>query len=267
MGHVAERDQHGQHASGEHPDDQSGRADLQQRPPTEPAEPPRADPEQLRQFQQFQQFQEFQRFQELQRQAGDEPMPVQPPRRRRRAPRWLRWLGMKVLAWLIFFLLTAIAVTWAANYFLGSDESEGPPAAKTGGGKYHTNTILPENPYETVRTLYDHIAQETKPSLACGLFDDSARQAFVAHLGYQNCGQAIRALQKQVTHDNNYAESIDTNVGRPTTAEHVRVSSCEFDISGGPALGTFIVERVERGQWLITGHRSGPVHCATASTP
>lgn len=246
MGHVAEQDQHGQQASGEPPEGQ----------------PPAVDSEQLRQFQQFQ---EFQRFQELQRQAGNEAVPTQPPKRRRRPPRWLRWLGMKVLGWLVFVLLTAIAAIWLINSLLGSDDEQ-LPASKTGGGKYHTNTILPTKPYETVRTLYDQIAKQAKPSYACGLFNDSARQEFVANLADRDCGKAIRDLGTQVDHATDYAESIDTDIRRPIPVERVRISSCEFDISGGPALGTFIVERVERGQWLIVGHEDGPAQCPEPST-
>lgn len=267
MGHVAEQDQHGQQTPAEPPDDQAGRADLQQRPPAQPDEPTQVDPEQLRRFQQFQQFQEFQRFQELQRQAGDEPVPVQPPKRRRRAPRWLRWLGMKLLAWLIFFLLTAIALTWAANYFLGSDEGEQPPAAKTGGGTFHTNTILATKPYEAVRGVYDAIAKGAEPRYACGRMDRETQRAFAAHLGYANCRTAVRDLQTQVTEVNDYAESMPSSVSKPITGDTVRIKSCEFGISGGPALGGFTVSKVERGQWLITGHRSGPEHCTSPSTP
>src|SRR5699024_8843842 len=75
-----------------------------------PSQPDGIDPDTYRQFQQFQQFQEFQRFQQLQQYGGNEPVPQPSTGRRPRAPKWLRWLVRKLLSWLIFVLLTIIAL-------------------------------------------------------------------------------------------------------------------------------------------------------------
>src|SRR5699024_4218748 len=128
----------------------------------QPARPDGIDPETYRQFQQFQQFQEFQRFQQLQQYGGNQPAPQHTTGRRLRAPRWLRWLARKLLAWLIFVLLTIIALYAAFNYFFGDDDTNQQPAAESGGGTYHTNDILPDKPYEAVRTLYEMIATGTQ---------------------------------------------------------------------------------------------------------
>ena len=263
MGHVAEQRSHGEQAA----DDQPMPGSELQQPVGQPEQPPQPDEQQLRQFQEFQ---EFQRFKELQRQAGSDITPAQPrPPAKIKAPRWLRWLGKKVLGWVIFALLTALALTWAYNYFLGEDEQQ-PSAAKTGGGTYHVNEILPKNPYEAVRTLYASIAKASvtdspKPRLICGSFNRSTQQAFAEHLGYPNCKRAALGLAGQVDHVNAYAESIPSSLSQPLRRDRVRINSCDFGISGGPALGTFTVRKVERGQWLIVGHSRGPRRCPAGS--
>jgi hypothetical protein len=250
-----------------------------------PPGPRQLDDEQLRQFQQFQQFQDYLRYTEAQQRPGQltthqggppipppphqQPTPAPPPRRR--APRVLVWLGKKVLGWLVFFLLLALAATWAYNHFFGNGEDEDLPAAMTGGGTYKTNEILSDKPYEAVRQVYDAIAQEDPATglplipQACGRFAERTQQEFAADLGYADCRQAVVALHEQVTHVNAYAESIPSSLSRPVTGETLRVSSCEFGIDGGPALGAFTLTKVERGQWLITGHEAEPTPCPAPS--
>lgn len=295
MGHVVEQRPDGQQDP-EQPGDEiaSGSAVEPARPqspaPQDPAEPPELDPEQARQFEQFrqfQQFQEFQRFQEAQRQAGTDVVPGQPyppvatttqdvvpresGRQRPKVPGWLQWLGKKLIGWLIFFILLAIALTWAYNYFFGTGDSDD-NAAQMGGGTYHTNELLSDKPYEAVRQVYDAIAQEDpdtgRPLVAqaCGRFDNQRgiQQRFAENLGYQDCRRAVLALHDEVTHVNDYAESIyprHYDLGAKT----LRINSCEFTIEGGPALGTFVVTRQEyENQWLITGHERGPKTCPSA---
>ncbi|MFC4001592.1 hypothetical protein ACFS2C_00645 [Prauserella oleivorans] len=288
MDRVTEQRPDGQPAPGQQPPGS-------QMQPAQPGDPQRFDPEQLRQFQQFQQFQEFLRYQEAQRSSGADLVPsaqyppaptgtreVEPRRPARpRVPGWLRWLGKKVLGWLIFFLLLAIALTWAYNHFFGG-EDEGDSteaAAKLGGGTYHTNEILSDQPHEAVRGVYDAIAQvdpsngEPLVAQACGRFDRATQQQFARNLGYGDCRQAVLALNKQVTHVNDYAESIyprrydQYSPSDQHAAGTVRIDSCEFPIKGGPALGTFTVtEQDFAGQWLITGHEPGPKTCPAPSS-
>ncbi|NIJ14249.1 hypothetical protein FHU38_004593 [Saccharomonospora amisosensis] len=246
--------------------------------PAEEAAPQHADQEQLRQFEQFQQFQEFLRFQEAQRQAGTEltrggqPQPVPtvtrdlvpaPPSTGSKVPGWLRWLGKKLLGWLIFFILLAIALTWAYNYFLGGgDDNSSESAAKMGGGTYKTNELFSKEPYAAVRQLYSKIA-EGRADLACGYFDNERRavqQRFAQDLGYRDCQEAVNELSKQVTHVTNYSRSIHPR-RYDANATSLRIDSCDFDVEGGPALGVFTVTQVELGQWLITGHEPGPATC------
>lgn len=292
MGHVVEQrdDRRGdpeRQAHGDTPAPETS-TEITASPGNPPPAPP-IDAEQLRQFRQFQQFQQFLRFQEAQHQAGTDLTPVAtgetstarppaalppPPPSRPRAPGWLRWLGKKLLGWLIFFLLLAMALTWAYNYFFGTgDESGSESAAKLGGGTYHTEEILSTEPHEAVRQVYDAIAQESPRTngplvaQACGRFDDRTQQRFATNLGYPDCRQAVLALHERVTHVNDYAESIRPRRYDPD-ATNLRIDSCDFDIQGGPALGVFTVTRVEMGQWLITGHEPGPATCPapTAAT-
>ncbi|MBK1784071.1 hypothetical protein [Prauserella cavernicola] len=301
MGHVVEQRPDGQPGPDEgraaEPAPGSDLQPVQPAHPVEPVQPPQQpqepDPEQLRQFQQFQQFQEFLKFQQSQQQGGElvpgqqqQPVPhtqhhpapaatqqlvQQPPQppQRPKVPGWLRWLGKKIIGWLIFFLLLALALTWAYNHFFGSDEGDSTEsAAKMGGGTYRTNELLSDEPYEAVRQVYDAIAQvdpttdEPLVAEACGRFDEPVQQSFGEHLGYRDCRQAVLALNKEVTHVNDYAESIYPQPygGGATT---VRIDSCDFAIKGGPALGTFIVTKQDYAdQWLITGHERGPVTCS-----
>ncbi|GAB3479514.1 hypothetical protein [Amycolatopsis cihanbeyliensis] len=299
MGHVAEQRPDEQPGpEGQPAGDPTPAGDLEPARRAGPPAPVAMDPEQFRQFQQFQQFQDFLRYQEAQQQAGTlvpdqgqgrppvpppppgQLVPTEPPEHRRpQVPRWVRWLGKKLIGWLIFFLLLALALTWAYNYLFGSDD-EGLPAHEMGGGTYKTNEILSSQPYEAVRQVYDAIAQEDprtgKPLVdqACGRFAEATQAQFAANMGYPDCRQAVLALHEQVTHVNNYAESMPSHRSEPIRENTVRISSCadSWDgIHGGPALGAFTLTKVEKGQWLITGHRTEPRPCPaptdTAPTP
>nr|WP_324604555.1 hypothetical protein [Saccharomonospora iraqiensis] len=271
--------------------------------------PAGVDADRLREFEQFRRFQEFQRFEEFQRAtgAGDVPgagapvpagthptgtdlspggtttvgtappagPPAPPPDpgqgrlRTLRVPKWLRWLGRKVLAWLIFFLLLALFVTWLLNQLFGSDE-EGMSTeelAGSGGGTYRTDQLLATEPHEAVRKVYHHIAQN-RVDFACGYFDNDAgiQQRFAENLGRADCREAVHALHGEVSHVNDYAESVFPRWYDPE-AHRVRIDSCDFDIAGGPALGVFTVTRVELGQWLITNHQPGPRTCPRPGGP
>jgi hypothetical protein len=265
-------------------------------PPAQPQPPaPQLDAEQLRQYQQFQQFQDFLRYNEAQQQSGgalvphsnqqpatSQPQggppapPGPPPRlvpaasqepRGPKVPRWLRRLGGKVLSWLIFLLLLLLALNWAYDHYFGTDSDEDKPAAATGGGTYRTNDILSDLPYEAVRQVYDAIAQEDPRTglppvpQACGRFSAATQQTFAENLGYADCEQAVLALHEDVVDVNDYAESMPSSVSEPVTGKTIRIESCDFEITGGPALGVFTVSQVELGQWLITGHEQGPRRC------
>ncbi|MDQ0377581.1 hypothetical protein [Amycolatopsis thermophila] len=261
---------------------------------------PPLDPEQLRQFQQFQQFQDFLRYTEAQRQGngqvvpaqnapvqsapgygpptqpghGGPPIPPPPygqlqapqppsPRPKIKAPRWAKRLAGKLLSAFLFLLVLVIAGTLAYRHFFPEDDPD-LPASQTGGGTYHTNKIFSTQPYEAVRMVYAQIAQN-RPDLACGSFDIPVQQKFAEDLGYPDCQQAVFALKRQVTNANDYAESIPSSVSEPPPGDTLTIDSCRFTIRGGPALGTFTVQRVDKGQWLITGHRSGPNPCPAPS--
>ncbi|PXY17133.1 hypothetical protein [Prauserella endophytica] len=283
MGHVVEQRPDGQPGPEQGPaSEHAPGSDIQPARQAQPAQspPPDLDQEQLRQFQQFQQFQDFLRFQEAQRQGGAEVVPGQQPQYhpapaatqqlihqppappRRRVPGWLRWLGKKILGWLIFFLLLALALTWAYNYFFGSDEGDSTKsAAQMGGGKYHTNEVLSTRPHVAVQKIYQLVA-EGSYERACVRFDNDRgiEQKFARDLGYPDCRQAVLGLQTEVSHVTDYSRSIYPQYYDPN-ATTLRIDSCDFEISGGPALGIFTLTKVERDQWLITGHEPGPKVC------
>ncbi|MDX3188468.1 hypothetical protein PV458_08695 [Streptomyces sp. MN03-5084-2B] len=251
------------------------------------AQPP-VDPAQLEQFRQFQQFQDYLRF--TQAQEGNQPAPApdagvvqappsqpvpqpggQPPMipegyqlvpvERRRAPKWLTWLGKKVIAWVLAFILLVVAGTWLYNHFFPSDAGKSSAQlAQEGGGKYHTNHILSTSPYEAVREVYDAIAQNLVPQ-ACGRMDEPIQQKFAQDLGYEDCQVAVHELNRKVTNKNKYAESMPSYVSEPIPGDRFTISSCQFGIEGGPALGAFTVAKVPKGQWLIVEHTNEPTPC------
>ncbi|MEA5361999.1 hypothetical protein VA596_20865 [Amycolatopsis sp., V23-08] len=247
------------------------------------------DPAQLEQFRQFQQFQDYLRF--TQAQQGNEPAPPQgagqvqqyaggyppvppgPPhdlvpaeRRRRPAPKWLTWLGKKVIAWVLAFVVLAVAGTWLYNHFFPNDAGKtSEQLAQEGGGTYHTNHILSTSPYEAVREVYDAVAQNLVPQ-ACGRMDEPIQQKFAQDMGYADCQVAVHELNRQVKSKNDYAESMPSYVSEPLPGDSFTISSCKFGIRGGPALGAFTVQKVEKNQWLIVGHTNEQTPCP-APTP
>jgi hypothetical protein len=178
-------------------------------------------------------------------------------------PRFVKRALGAVLSALLFLAVLGIAGKLLYNHFFPSQD-DNRPAAETGGGTYHTHTELSTEPYEAVRTVYDAIAQNSAP-MACGRFRDDIQQKFATDMGYQDCQLAVEGLHAQVTNENNYAESISPRQYDPN-ATNLTIDSCDFSISGGPSLGRFVVTRVERGQWLITGHEPGPTTCPPPST-
>ncbi|WP_372671271.1 hypothetical protein [Amycolatopsis kentuckyensis] len=288
-------------ASGNAPTPGTGSPALPQ-PSGGGAQPP-IDPDQLEQFRQFQQFQDYLRF--TQTQQGNQPAPppntgvvqappaaqqggAQPPMippgyqlvptERRRAPRWLSWLGKKVIAWVLAIIILGVAGTWLYNHFFPNDAGKtSAQLAQEGGGKYHTNHIFSTNPYEAVRFVYHNIAQGRVDD-ACGRFQNEGprdiqtqfaqdiAQTFRQSAAQTDCKKAVEFLATQVTNKNDYAESLPSSVSDPLPGDTVTIDSCTFPISGGPALGVFTVTKVDKGQWLITGHAIGPAKCSGVPT-
>ncbi|MEV4148392.1 hypothetical protein AB0J40_32345 [Amycolatopsis sp. NPDC049691] len=267
-------------------------------------EQPPMDPAELEQFRQFQQFQDYLRF--TQTQQGNQPAPppdagvvqappstqpgggAQPPMippgyqlvptERRGAPKWLSWLGKKVIAWVLAIVILGVAGTWLYNHFFPNDSGKtSAQLAQEGGGKYHTNHIFSTNPYEAVRFVYHNIAQGRVDD-ACGRFQNEGprdiqtqfaqdiAQTFRQNTAQTDCKKAVEFLATQVTNKNDYAESLPSSVSEPLPGDTVTIDSCTFPISGGPALGVFTVSKVDKGQWLITGHAIGPAKCSGVPT-
>ncbi|WP_435068758.1 hypothetical protein [Amycolatopsis thermoflava] len=269
----------------------------------EPAQP-QLDPEQLRQFQQFQQFQDFLRYTEAQRQSNGELVPTQnapvqsapgyaapgygpltqaghggppvppppygqlqplpQPGPKIRAPKWAKRLAGKLLSALLFLIVLIVAGKLAYNHFFPEDDPD-LPAAQTGGGTYHTNEILSVNPYEAARQVYQQVAYG-QPDRACGLFETATQQQFATDLQYPDCREAVLDLKRQVTNMTAYAGSLPFGSSQPVQGTVARIDSCDYQISGGPALGVFVITKVG-DQWLITGHEPGPRTCPTPTTP
>jgi hypothetical protein len=218
--------------------------------PSEPLPAPRAplpapiDPEAVRQFQQFQQFQE------LMRQQGDVPL-LAPPRK----PLWRKALGSKTVRKLVLLLIVVIGLYVAYQHYFGS--SDDLPASETGGHTFTDRTMLQTRPNQSVRMVYQRVA-ENVPDVACGQFTNEAARQFAADFNEADCPAAVAALHAQVTgRKNDYAEPTFPSDLRdpPGNASVLEISSCRLDVVGGPKLGWFKVERTVRDQWIITQHR------------
>ncbi len=240
---------------------------------------------------QFREFQEFQRFREYQAEHGELPpadsRDVQPSGWRDRAPAWLTALGGKLLTAALVLLAVAAGAAWAINHYLGgSDEPSSAELAEQGGKKAEATKLYAEDPYEAVRDVYRRVAQQDprtgKPQVekVCLRFDETGRRQFTAHMGAATCPDAVIALNKDVEHVTDYVTSFPRSVpyeeydqvSKVAEGESYTIDSCEAarsigeTITGGPALGTFIVTKIPDAkdeQWLITGHEPGPRSCPT----
>lgn len=175
-------------------------------------------------------------------------------------PRWLKRLGGKLLSALLLLIVLIIAGKLAWNYFFGTGEDPDLPANVTGGKQYQQTQYLPTQPYEAVRQVYELI-DKNSPT-ACERFQENVRPVFARNFGAPDCAAAVTALHAKVTDDWAFAFSVrqrDSTVDFPPT---ITISSCSFPIKGGPSLGVFTLTRVDKGQWLITDHRT-----ETCTTP
>jgi hypothetical protein len=201
------------------------------------------------------QFQQFQQFQELMRQQGGALVPLLPPARK---PLWRRILGSRLVRRLVLLLIVVLGLYFAYDYYFGSD-NDNRPASETGGGLYHTNHILKDDPYDAVRQVYQRVADNT-PAFACGVFTDEAAQQFAEHFNAADCPAAVAKLNAEVDtapgSKNAYAEpDFQGKLGQKPNESPITISSCELGVSAGPRLGVFTVSRVEKEQWIITGHQ------------
>jgi len=206
--------------------------------------------EQLRQFQQYQQFQAF-----IASQQASKPQPPKP------FPRWFKRSAGKILSLFLVVVALIIAGKLAYSHFFPSDKGKtSAEVAQEGGGTFHTNLLYSTNPYEAVWFVYKNVAQDI-PKDACNRFKEGSEQKFAANMGFSDCRIAVESLHAKVTHQSNYARSMPMSVSEPITNDTVLISSCKFGVHDGPALGAFIVQKVEKGQWIIVDHQKESDPC------
>lgn len=242
----------------------------------EPSLPAPLDPEQVREFQQFQQFQQFQEMLRQQREHGfaqGEPPPPglpqpwgPPPKRPNPVRRALRAITGKIVTAAIVVLLLIGAGYLAIDYFAG-----GPPARTGGssgrGNKTDDRLLFEKNPRSAVRRVYENIAMGDQRG-TCDRFTPDARAQFTdafASLG-DSCESVVDGLKAQVVEGmkNEYAEPVIPAAAARATGKTATVSSCAFDVTGGPRLGLFtlgVIEGSVDGQWIVTGYETET--CAT----
>jgi hypothetical protein len=208
----------------------------------------------VRQFQQFQQFQELMR----QNPGGPPPMLVPQPKPK---PLWQRILTSRLVRRLALLALILFALALAYDHFFPSKTDL--PASITGGGKREQNVVSDDNPYEVVRKVYHHIAQNS-PVDACNKFEVDARQQFAEDFGAPDCLTAMSRLNAEVSKTpgsiNAYAEPDFHGKMQEfanTDVTTIQIDSCDLGVTAGPRLGLFTVSRIAHAnQWVITAHRN-----------
>jgi hypothetical protein len=264
---------------------QSGTGNL----PDVPEQPPAGvDPETFRQFQEFQRFQQFQHFTQTTPPAAPpwtaeggnlEPAPGRPDVHEQLAgvrdqlhkiqhsqakiervtnpPLWRKILRSTPVRWAMGILLLIILAVWGVpaliQHYFGSNVDQ----HTNGAGKPSSigvSGLLPGAPYDTVAAVYLLPAQGSPASRTCLLFSPTAAKTFAQAFGAASCEAAVGKITAQITDRNAYATPDMSMLPNPT-GDTVTVSSCAFDVTGGPRLGTFTVTKQEDG-WLVTGYQA-----------
>lgn len=136
-------------------------------------------------------------------------------------------------------------------------QSDNRPAPDTGGHTFEDRTLLQTQPHASVRMVYQRVA-ENAPDIVCHQFTDEAARQFAANVGAADCPSAVAMLHGQLTGSKNeYSEPFFPSEYRsvPSTVSVLEISSCKLTVTGGPKLGWFRLQKVERDQWIITQHR------------
>jgi hypothetical protein len=256
------------------------------------------DADEYRRFQEYQRFQDYQRFVQQQGSANL-PLPSQPPpgtpqphqdlatqldsmrkqltriERVTNPPAWLKLVRNKWLRRAVFLLVVAIllgggGVVWSLltvpSQIAGDlakskagDTAGALPAPKT------ESRELPLSPNDAVAYVYLDIAQN-HPDLACFLFDDQTAARFARAFNESNCQSAATKIESGLTDPEAYATPNLGALPAPTSGQQsITISSCSFDVSGGPRLGVFALSRQPDSTWEITGY-SSPAPCPSSTS-
>jgi hypothetical protein len=131
---------------------------------------------------------------------------------------------------------------------------------------------------------------------SCEFMSRSAAVDFARDLGYTTCATAVGGIKKEIKSEPYYVHPVlavmyfmcETAYGREQTPAQKRlvsglhvgdcdtterylngalpgqstatIDSCLLNVEGGPALGVFIVTKIDQN-WIVTGHQAGPKQC------
>lgn len=191
-------------------------------------------------------------------------------------PLWKKILRSKWLHMAVALLVVAGLATWAYQHFFGSSDDNtqaGQPASTqqarqvegADGAKQAVADV-----YIAAANIHDAMAEgdtadaDQSANQACLEFDDNAVKQFAADLRATDCTQALKALA--VTDSDAY-RSVELRALPEPTGATATISSCSFDVTGGPRLGTFTLSRASTGKWIVTGHRNQPCGATASAAP
>jgi hypothetical protein len=267
--------------------------------PDVPEQPPAGvDPETFRQFQEFQRFQQFQRFTQATPQAAPpwtaeggnlEPVPPGPDvhghlaavrtqlqqlqdsqakiERATNPPLWRKILRSTPLRWAVGLLVLILIAIWGVpaliQHYVGGGgtptNNAGKPTSIQDSGQ------LPGAPYDAIADVYLFPAEGLAPDKSCLLFSAGAAKSFAQAFGTSSCPAAFINIAGQITDKDTYSDP-DMSMLPVATGTTITVSSCDFDVEGGPRLGTFTVTRVAKG-WQITSYQAQQACPAPTAPP
>lgn len=164
--------------------------------------------------------------------------------------------------------IVILAVLGGGQYYLSNIFA--PADTGTGGGDNGTGSGVPgagqplkgeANPNYAVVSVYTAVAAD-QPDLVChDVLGGIGGVHFARDLSAANCDEAIHKAFKSVTDRNAYGGLTVSpgavHKGGPSSAT---VYSCAISISGGPSLGTFVVNNTANG-WIVVDHQPDPATC------
>lgn len=267
--------------------------------PTEPAAPQDAPPpahqldeEQWRQFQEFQRFQAYLHYSQsqgappdggqpttgqqapaqqpspesqaelvaIQEQLGQVMASQQRTERELNPPLWKKVLRSHWLYRVLVLVIVIVLASWAYNHFFGSSDKDNPPVVPAAPpGHQGGLNAAPPRPDRTIQSVYAGVA--TKGDATCNLFTTSGKRQFARDFHARNCLDALGKLRSRVTDSNSYSILHFQDAIVHKTAKTATISSCRADITGGPSLGAFTLQRQPLGGWYVSAHR--PEQCSS----
>lgn len=192
-------------------------------------------------------------------------------------PLWKKILGNKWLHRAIALLIVIGLASWAYRHFFGSADDNNAQSGQPKSTQQARQVEGADGAKQAVADVYiaaanihealadgDSADADQSANQACLEFDDNTVKQFAADLHASGCAQALEHLA--ITDPDAYRSVELRGLPEPTGAI-ATISSCSFDVTGGPRLGTFTVSKQSTGKWIVTGHRNETCGATDSAAP